>query len=1061
MWIVRIALHRPYTFIMLALLIVLTGVYAFLNTATDIFPNIKLPVAAVFWHYNGLLPQEMADRIVLFSERVAQTVVNDVEHTESQSVNGMSVVKYYFQPNADPDLSYSQIVAVSQTQLFFAPPGTTSPFILAYNASTVPILQLALSSDTLPESKIYDLGNFILRTQLATVAGASIPFPFGGKQRLVSVDLDPGALRARGLSPTDVVAAIGQQNLILPAGTEKMGSLEYYIHLNSSPNRLEALNDLPIRARNGVVTYVRDVAHVRDGYSPQTNIVRLNGQRAVLMSVLKTGNASTIDIINGINAKLKSVRASLPPDLHIKALSDQSIFVRAAISGVIREAAIAAALTGLLILLFLGSWRSTLIITISIPLSILASIACLSALGQTINIMTLGGLALAVGILVDDATVTIENINWHLEQGKEVEAAILDGARQIALPALVSTLSICIVFLPMFMLVGIAKYLFIPLAEAVVFAMLASYVLSRTLVPTLAKFWLRAHDHHAHAAPRHALARLQARFERGFERMREKYRLLLNEALHSGPRFAAVFLLAMAASALLAFPLGPLPGLGQDFFPSVDSGQIKLHLRARTGTRIEETAALCDRVEATIRKVIPANEISNIVDNIGLPYSGINLAYSTSAPVGPGDADIFINLTRHHAPSAKYVSVLRAELAAAYPSTTFAFLPADMISQILNFGLPSPIDVQIVGFNVQANREFADHLLQELRKVPGAVDLRIQQPGDYPQIEVDVDRTKAQLLGLTEQDVARNMLISLSGSSQTAPTFWTDSRTGTQYQVSTQTPQYRLQSLNDLANTPLTPAAGGAAQLLSAVAKFHRTVGPAVVSHYNATPAIDIFGSVQGTDLGFVSTRIDQIIAAAKKNLPKGSHIMLRGQTQTMKASFNGLLIGLLAAIVLVYMLIVVNFQSLLDPFIIITALPAALAGIVWMLFLTHTTVTVPALTGAIMCMGVATANSVLVVSFARERMDAGDDAFQAALAAGFTRLRPVLMTALAMIIGMIPMALGLGDGGEQNAPLGRAVIGGLIFATVATLFFVPTVFSIIHGRISPIAPLPAETPNA
>jgi multidrug efflux pump subunit AcrB len=1047
MWIVRVALQRPYTFIMLAVLIVLMGGYAILRTATDIFPNIKIPIAAVIWRYNGILPEEIASRIVLFSERVAQTTVNDVEHTESQSVNGTAVVKYFFQPDADNDLSMSQITAVSQVQLAYSPPGTTPPFVLSYSASSVPILQLALSSETLPESQIYDLGNTILRTQLATVAGASIPFPFGGKQRQVQVDLDPQALRAHGLSGNDVVAAIGAQNLILPAGTQKIGPLEYFIKLNASPSQIEDLNNIPIRAGGGSVTYIRDVAHVRDGYSPQTSMVRLEGRRAVLMSVLKTGKASTIDIINSIREKLPQIRASLPPELKIEPLSDQSVFVRAAISGVIREAVIAGALTGLLILLFLGSWRSTLIITISIPLSILASICCLSALGETINIMTLGGLALAVGILVDDATVTIENINYHLEHGKEVESAILDGAHQISLPALVSTLSICIVFVPMFLLAGIAKFLFIPLAEAVVFAMLASYILSRTLVPTLAKFWLKKHDGGAKARSRHFLARFQEGFERRFEKMRDRYRALLGVALHSGPRFAAIFLGSMAATALLAFPLGPLPGLGQDFFPAVDGGQIKLHLRARTGTRIEETAALCDAVEAAIREVIPSGQLGTIVDNLGLPYSGINLAYSTSAPVGPGDADIFVNLKEGHKPTADFVRVLRARLAASFPSATFAFLPADMISQILNFGLPSPIDVQIVGFNVQGNRAFANNLLQKLHGVAGAVDLHIHQSGDYPQFNVDVDRTKAQLLGLTEQSVASNMLVSLSGSFQTAPSFWVDPKSGTQYQVATQTPQFRLENLNDLGNTPLSGGIGGSSQILSNLASIQRSVGPAVVSHYNATPAIDIYGSVQDTDLGYVSEQFDKIIAAAQKDLPKGSQVVLRGQTQTMKASFNGLLIGLVGAIVLVYMLIVVNFQSLLDPFIIITALPAALAGIVWMLFLTHTTVSVPALTGAIMCMGVATANSVLVVSFARERMNAGDNAFEAALEAGFTRIRPVVMTALAMIIGMIPMALGLGDGGEQNAPLGRAVIGGLIFATVATLFFVPTVFSIIHGR--------------
>ena len=853
MWIVKVALQRPYTFIMLAVLIVLMGGYAILKTATDIFPNIKIPIAAVIWRYNGILPEEIANRIVLFSERVAQTTVNDVEHTESQSVNGTAVVKYFFQPDADQDLSMSQITAVSQVQLAFSPPGTTPPFVLSYSASSVPILQLALSSETLPESQIYDLANTVVRTQLATVAGASIPYPFGGKQRQVQVDLDPQALRARGLSGNDVVAAISAQNLILPAGTQKIGPLEYFVKLNASPAQIEELNDLPIRARNGSVTTIRDVAHVRDGYSPQTSMVRLDGRRAVLMSVLKTGKASTIDIINSINEKLPQIRASLPAELKIEALSDQSVFVRSAISGVVREAAIAGALTGLLILLFLGSWRSTLIITISIPLSILASIYCLSALGETINIMTLGGLALAVGILVDDATVTIENINFHLEQGKDVETAILDGAHQIALPALVSTLSICIVFVPMFLLAGIAKFLFIPLAEAVVFAMLASYILSRTLVPTLAKFWLKQHDATAKTRRRHVLARFQERFESTFEKMRERYLALLGMAVRSGPRFAAIFLGCMAATALLAFPLGPLPGLGQDFFPSVDGGQIKLHVRARTGTRIEETAALCDAIEAAIHKVIPKDELSTVVDNLGLPYSGINLAYSTSAPVGPGDADIFVNLKEGHKPTAEYVRELRKRLSADFPSTTFSFLPADMITQILNFGLPSPIDVQIVGFNVPANRAFANTLLQKLHSVPGVVDLHIHQTGDYPQFNVDVDRTKAQLVGLTEQAVASNMLVSLSGSFQTSPSFWVDPKSGTQYQVATQTPQFRLESLNDLGNTPLSGTSGASGQILSNVARIHRSAAPAVVSHYNATPALDIYGSVQGMDLGYVS----------------------------------------------------------------------------------------------------------------------------------------------------------------------------------------------------------------
>jgi multidrug efflux pump subunit AcrB len=1055
MWIVKIALQRPYTFIVLAILILIMGVFAILRTATDIFPNIKIPVVAAIWNYAGLQPRDMANRIVLSTERTAQTTVNDIEHTESQSLNGISVVKYFFQPNADEVLSYSQITGVSQTALRQLPPGTTPPFILAYDASTVPIIQLALSSDSLSEATIFDLANNIIRTQLATIPGAAVPYPYGGRQRQVQVDLDAQALRSKGLSGADVTAAITSQNLILPAGTQKIGDLEYYIGINASPEKVEELNDLPVSASNGTVVFVRDVAHVRDGSPPQTNIARMEGRRAALMSILKIGKTSTLDVINAIKAKLPQVRAALPPELRIQPIGDQSVFVKASISGVIREASIAAALTGLMILLFLGSWRSTIIIFISIPLSILASIACLAALGETINIMTLGGLALAVGILVDDATVTIENINAHLEEGGEVEDSILKGAHQIALPALVSTLAICIVFVPMFLLAGIAKFLFIPLAEAVVFAMLASYLLSRTLVPTLSKYWLEKRDKKADenfsrsGSRGHFLKRLQGRFEQGFERVRDRYHALLEMALRSGYRFAGIFLAAMVASATLAFPFGHyLPGLGQDFFPVVDAGQIKLHLRARTGLRIEETAALCDHVEALIRQVIPTSELQSIVDNIGLPYSGINLSYSTSAPVGPSDADIFIALKQDHHPSDDYIRTLRRILRDRFPSTTFAFLPADIVTQTLNFGLPSPIDVQISGLNTDANRVVANDLLQKFRSIPGAVDLRVQQAFDYPTLNVNVDRTKARQMGLTQQNVSSNILVSLSGSFQTQPSFWTDPKTGTQYNVVAQTPQAQLQSINSLATTPITNGAGpGSAQMLANLADFHRGSSPAVVSHYDATPVIDVYGTTQGTDLGFISTRVNEIVADAQKHLPKASHITVRGQVQTMNDSFRGLLFGLAGAIVLVYLLIVVNFQSWLDPLVIITALPAALAGIVWMLFVTHTTVSVPALTGAIMCMGVATANSVLMVSFARERMDQGDDAFKAVSAAGFARFRPVLMTALAMIIGMIPMAASLGEGAEQNAPLGRAVIGGLVFATVATLFFVPTVFVLIHGR--------------
>ncbi|HKD54951.1 MAG TPA: efflux RND transporter permease subunit [Steroidobacteraceae bacterium] len=1066
MWIVKLALRRPYTFLVLAIVITLLGVFAILRTPTDIFPNIKIPVVATVWRYAGLSPEQMANRLVLQSERTAQTTVNDVEHTESLSLNGTAIIKYFFQPNVDEALSFAQITGVSQSQLRSAPPGTTPPFILAYNASTVPILQLALSSENLSEAQLFDQGNNVIRTGLATVQGASMPYPYGGLQRQVQADLDPDALRATGLSGNDVTSALSAQNSILPAGTQKIGDREYFVSVNSNPATIAGLNDLPVTVRNGSVIYVRDVAHVRDGYPPQTNMVRRDGHRGVLMSVLKTGSASTLDIISSIKERLPGIRNQLPNGFNIDLVGDQSLFVRAAISGVVREAVIAACLTALMILLFLGSWRSTLMIAISIPLSILTSLICLSALGETINIMTLGGLALAVGILVDDATVTIENINMHLEQGMEIEDAILTGAHEIALPALVSTLAICIVFVPMFMLAGIARYLFVPLAEAVVFAMLASYVLSRTLVPTLAKYWLRKHEQHA-VESGNPLQRLQRRFERWFLQVRERYHGLLERALTAGPRFAWPFLAAMAATALLAFPLGPyLPGLGQDFFPTVDAGQIKLHIRAPTGTRIEDTAALCDHIEASIRSVIPAGEVETIVDNIGVPYSGINTTYSTSAAVGPGDADIFVNLTRDHHPTASYVRQLRDSLIPLFPSTNFAFLPADIVSQILNFGLPSPIDIQISGFDVTRNRRYAADLITKLHRIPGLVDVRIQQAFDYPTLNVEVDRSKAALLGLTETDVASDLLTSLSGSSQTVLSFWIDPKTGTQYPVVAQTPQFRLTSLTDLLTTPVTTGAGIAdnasaaatagpfvndsrLQLLANLATYSRSETPAVVNHFNSIPVVDIFAGVDGTDLGYVTARIRKIVAGTQHALPHGSQVTVRGQVKTMTDSFSGLLIGLAGAVLLVYLLIVVNFQSWRDPFIIITALPAALAGIVWMLFLTHTPVSVPALTGAIMCMGVATANSVLVVSFARERLNAGDDAAHAALQAGFTRFRPVLMTALAMIIGMVPMALAVGEGGEQNAPLGRAVIGGLVFATVATLFFVPTVFALVHGRRS------------
>jgi CzcA family heavy metal efflux pump len=1045
MWIVRLALRRPYTFIVLALLIVLLGVFTMLRTPIDIFPTINIPVVSTVWQYTGLQPEDMANRIVLNSERSAQTTVNDVEHTESQSLPGVAVVKYFFQPNANEQLSYAQITGISQTQLRQSPPGTQPPFILAYNASAVPIVQVALNSNELSETQMFDLGNTVIRPGLSTVPGASLPFPYGGKQRQVQIDIDPEALRAKGLSAADVSNAIGNQNLIIPAGTEKIGNTEYNVRLNSSPLKAEDLNDVPIRTVNGTVVFVRDVANVHDGGGIQTNLVRVEGKHAILMTVLKNGGASTLQVLDRIKAVLPDIRRQAPESLKVSLIGDQSLFVRAAVNGVIREGVIAAALTGMMILLFLGSFRSTLIITISIPLSVLTSIFCLSAIGETINIMTLGGLALAVGILVDDATVAIENINWHLEQGKEVEAAILDGAQQISVPALVSTLCICIVFVPMFLLTGVSRFLFVPLAEAVVFAMLASYVLSRTLVPTLAKYWLHKHvPERLGAAGRNVFERFQRAFERSFALFRQGYHELLESALHHRVGFTLVFM-AIGATAFLL-----LPWLGRDFFPSVDAGQVRLHVRAVSGTRIEQTAILCDAIEQQIRRVIPASELDSLVDNIGIPYSGTNLSYSTSAPIGPGDADILISLHEgRHRATADYVRALRPVLRSSFPGTTFAFLPSDIVNQILNFGLPAPLDVQVIGSNVEANRVFTNSLLAKLKTIPGAADLRIQQAFDYPQLEVNVDRTNAALVGLTQLNVATDVLISLSGSQQTAPTFWLDPKSGNQYNVTTQAPQYRLNSLDDLAATPITTGNGGSQQLLANLATITRSVGPAVVSHYDSRPVIDIYGSVDGTDLGTVAKGVRAAVDEARASLPHGSDIQVRGQIETMRSSFSGLAYGMIAAVVLIYLLIVVNFQSWLDPLIIISALPAALAGMVWMLFVTHTTISVPALIGAIMCLGVATANSILVVSFAREQMDSGLSAAAAALQAGFVRFRPVLMTALAMVIGMLPMSLGLGEGGEQNAPLGRAVIGGLLFATFATLLFVPVVFAVIHERFT------------
>jgi multidrug efflux pump subunit AcrB len=1047
MWIVEVALRRPYTFIVLALLLPIFGLLVLLGTPlqkgmpTDIFPNIRIPIIAVTFQYGGMPPDEMSGRITAQIERYATTIINDIEHVESQTYPGVSVVKLFFQPGVDINLAMAQVTAFGQQSLKNMPPGVQPPLILKYNAASVPIIQLAMSSSRHTEAQLFDFGNQVIRAQVATIAGASVPYPYGGATRQIQIDLKPDALRAQGLTANDVNAAINNQNLIVPAGTQKIGDTEYSVKLNSSPLLVQDINNLPIRTQPGAgaTTYVRDVAFVHDGHPPQTNIVRVNGRRAVLMSIQKTGSASTLSIVNEIKARLPRVRELLPDGASIAVTGDQSVFVRGAIKGVITEAVIAAALTALMVLLFLGSWRSTLIITISIPLSILSSIIILNALGETINLMTLGGLALAVGILVDDATVTIENINRHLEEGEQVEASILEGSRQITVPALVSTLSICIVFVPMFLLSGVARYLFVPLAEAVVFAMLTSYVLSRTLIPTLCKYWLRtAEQERAAAGAPNAWQRFQRGFEARFEVLRDRYQSVLTTILHHRGVFMAVFL-GMAFGSMLLVPF-----LGQNFFPEVDAGQIKLHVRGPTGLRVEETAGMVDHVEAAVREVIPSTDISSIVDNVGLPVSGINLTYGNSGTVGSSDADILVTLDEHHAATRDYVRTLRERLPQRFPGSTFSFLPADIVSQILNFGVPSPIDIQVVGPSPK-NRDVANELLASLRHVPGLVDVRVQQLFNQPELRVVTDRSRAQQLGISQHDIANNLLLTLSGSGQIAPTFWLNYESGLQYPLVTQAPQYRMTSLQDLQNLPVTTA--GQPQILGGLATIARGFGPAIVSHYDAQPIIDIFGAAQDRDLGAIYKDIRAQIAAIEARLPKGTHIVVRGQVQTMTASYSGLAIGLIGAILLIYLLIVINFQSWLDPFIIITALPAAVAGIAWMLLITGTTLSVPALTGAIMCMGVATANSILVVSFARDRMNEGATALQAAHDAGYTRFRPVLMTALAMGIGMLPMALGFGEGGEQNAPLGRAVIGGLLFATIATLVFVPAVFASIHGR--------------
>jgi multidrug efflux pump subunit AcrB len=1043
---VRIALSRPYTFVVAAIMVLIVGALAVLRTPTDIFPTIRVPVVAVAWTYNGLSASEMSGRVLTPYQRTLTTTVNDIEHIEANSLPGIGVVKIYFQPGADVRLANAQITAVSQTLLRQMPTGTTPPLILNYNASTVPIVQLALAGEGLSEQRLFDYGVNFIRTRLVTVPGAAVPYPFGGRTRQIQVDIDPQALLSKGLSATDVGAAIAAQTQITPAGFVKIGEFQYSLKLNNAPGSVEELNNLPIRTINGAVVRMSDVAHVRDGSAPQQNVVHVDGQRSVLMTVLKSGATSTISIVDGVRSALPDLQANLPKELTVTPLNDQSAFVKAAVAGVVHEGALAAILTSLMILLFLGSWRSTAIIAISIPLAVLAAVAALATFGQTLNVMTLGGLALAVGILVDDATVTIENINWHLEQGKDVRTAILDGAAQIVTPAFVSLLCICIVFVPMFFLPGVSGFLFVPMALSVVFAMIASFLLSRTLVPTMAMFLLRPHTAHGHEdapASSNRLVRFQQGFERRFSRFRDGYSGVLGFALGAGPMFVAGFL----AFAILSLAL--VPFLGRNFFPSVDSGAIAMHVRAPVGSRIEESAALFDRIQRQVRTIVPPDQIETIVDNIGLSSSGINTIYNASGTIGSQDGDILISLKKGHAPTDEHIAKLRQELPRLFPTATFSFLPADVTSQILNFGAPSPIDIQVTGNNLAANQAYAQKILRAIRGVDGVADARIQQPAGAPELRFDVDRTRINALGLDERDVTASLAGSVAGSAQAAPVFWLNPANGVSYPVVAQTPEYMIDSLQKLAAIPVTGAraAGQEPQVLGGLGSLSRGATPAVISQYNIQPMVNVFAATQGRDLGGVAGDIQKVLKALEKDKPATVKVTLRGQYQTMNTAFSGMGWGLLGAVVMIYLLIVINFQSWSDPFVIVSALPAGLAGIAWMLFATGTPLSVPALTGAIMCMGVATANSILVVSFARERLAEHGDAVQAAFEAGVTRFRPVLMTALAMVIGMAPMALGLGEGAEQNAPLGRAVVGGLIFATCASLLFVPCIFALVHGR--------------
>ena len=1045
MWLVRMALKRPYTFVVMSMLIVILGVLTILRMPTDIFPDIDIPVISVIFHYTGLSPEEMEKRMVNNYERALTTTVNDIEHIESQSLNGVAVVKIFFQPGAKIEAATAQVTAISQAAIRSMPPGTSPPFIIRYSASNVPILQVALQSPSLSEQQLFDYGVNFVRTDMTTIPGIQIPYPYGGKQRLIMIDIDPQRLFAWGLSPRDVNDALGSQNVIVPTGSAKIGGTEYPIVLNASPDLLGEIAALPVKVVRGTTVYVRDVAHVRDGYSPQTNIVHVEGQRSVLMSILKQGSASTLDVVRHVREVIPATLARLPRDLKVALMFDQSIFVRASILGVVKEALIAAGLTALMLLVFLGSWRSTVIVLVSIPLSILVSIIALSWLGQTLNVMTLGGMALAVGLLVDDATVEIENVHRNMAQKKPIIRAILDGASEIATPAFVSTLCICIVFVPVVFISGSARSLFVPLAMSVVFAMLTSYFLSRTLVPTMMRY-LMAREAERHAAghdpqPRTMAARFIQRFESGFERLRLRYGSYLAWTL--AHRKSLIF----GTGAFVIGSLALLPLVGRDFFPTVDAGLIKLHIRGVPGTRIEETERKFVQLEDAIRQVIPPDEIENLLDNIGIPYSGLNLSLSEGALISAADGEIFIALKEGHHPTADYVRTLRASLAERFPEQTFFFLAPDISTQVLNFGLPAPIDLQVLGAvgNEQATYDVARQLARGMLEIPGAVDVHLAQVPRQPALRVDVNRTMAGEVGLTEREIASDLLVALASSSVVSPTYWLDKR-GVQYLVAVQTPQPTINSINALNTLPLSNGTGHP-QLLSNVASISRTEGPVNITHYNIARTFDVQANVEGTDLGSVTSRVEDMVARMKPLLPRGTTVRLKGQAESMQASFRGLGFGLIFAIVLVYLLMVVNFQSWLDPLVILMALPGALAGIAWMLFLSHTTLSVPAQMGSIMCVGVATANSILVVTFANDMREAGLDATRAALAAGMTRLRPVIMTALAMILGMLPMALGLGEGGEQNAPLGRAVIGGLALATVTTLFFVPVMYSILRRK--------------